>query len=125
MGIFSTPFSPLVPTDKLYMAPFRTYQYCKVRKGAMYHLSVGISESGYPFTLIHTNKLYMGPFYALNSTNNCEVRLINQTNVVISSNLHDVHLPQKSPTVCILGIIVKSGFILYLIYHSLILQFRV
>ena len=32
-----------------------------------------------------------GPLFALNSTNNCDG--------VPSSNLHDVHLPQKSPTV--------------------------
>ena len=67
------------------------YLYFKVRKGAMYHLSVGISENGYPFALIPTNKLYMGLFFALNSNNNCDV--------VPSSNLHDVYLPQKSPTV--------------------------
>ena len=33
----------------------------------------------------------MGPFFAPNSTNNCDV--------VPSLNLHNVHFPQKSPTV--------------------------
>ena len=41
--------------------------------------------------LYSTGKCNGGLIIALNSTNNC--------NVVPSSNLHNVHLPQKSPTV--------------------------
>ena len=59
----------------------------------LYHLLVGICENGYPLAHIPTDgdKWYMVYTIALYSTNNCDV--------VPSSNLHDVHLPQKSPTV--------------------------
>ena len=67
----------------------------KVRWCWLYHLLKGVCENGYPLAHIPSNKWYMGPIIALSSTNNCDV--------VPSSKLHDVHLPQKSPTVkCLL-----------------------
>ena len=58
----------------------------------MYHLSVSIFANGYPkIRLSSTVKCDGGPIIALTSTNNCDE--------VPSSNLHDVHLPQKSQTV--------------------------
>ena len=37
-------------------APLRTFQGCKVRGGAHYHLSVSICENAYPFAHIPTTK---------------------------------------------------------------------
>ena len=54
----------------------------------LYHLLVGIYENGYPLAHIPTDKWYSVYTIALYSTNNCDM--------VPSSNLHDVHLPQKS-----------------------------
>ena len=68
-----------------------TSQYCKVQWCWLYHLLVGIYENGYTLAHIPTNKWYMLYTFALYNTNNCDV--------VPSSNLHDVHLPNKSPTV--------------------------
>ena len=88
------PFSH-ISTNKWYSNHHRTLQYWKVRWCWLYHLLKGVCENGYPLAHIPSNKWYMGPIIALSSTNNCDV--------VPSSKLHDVHLPQKSPTVkCLL-----------------------